>query len=69
MPSQRIDKFNLKYNKKETIKEENKVQEEQDIQIDLNVSSYIPDDFIQDSSQKIEIYQNIALCKTEKDIK
>ena len=44
------------------------IVEESDIQIDLNVSSYIPDEFIQDSSQKIEIYQNIALCKNEKDI-
>ena len=44
------------------------IEEVQDIQIDLNVSSYIPDEFINDSSQKIEIYQNIALCKNEKDI-
>ena len=44
------------------------VQEEKDIQIDLNISSYIPDNFIKDSSQKIEIYQNIALCRTEEDI-
>ena len=39
-----------------------------DIQIDLNVTSYIPDEYISDSSQKIEIYQNIALCKNEQDI-
>ena len=44
------------------------IVEESDIQIDLNISSYIPDEFIQESSQKIEIYQNIALCKTDKDI-
>lgn len=44
------------------------VQEEIDVQIDLNISSYIPDEFISDSSQKIEIYQDIALCKTEEDI-
>ncbi len=44
------------------------IVETTDIQIDLNVSSYIPDEFISDSSQKIEIYQNIALCKNEKDI-
>ena len=42
--------------------------EEIDVQIDLDVTSYIPDDFIQNSSQKIEIYQNIALCKSEDDI-
>ena len=44
------------------------VEEEIDIQIDINISSYIPDEFISDSSQKIEIYQDIALCKTEADI-
>ncbi len=44
------------------------VEEEQDIQIDLSVSSYIPDSFIENSSQKIEIYQNIALSRTEEDI-
>ena len=44
------------------------VEEELDVQIDINVSSYIPDEFIDNSSQKIEIYQNIALCKNEEDI-
>ncbi len=44
------------------------VQDEKDIQIDLNISSYIPEEFINNSSQKIEIYQNIALCRTEQDI-
>ncbi len=43
-------------------------EEEQDIQIDLSISSYIPDNFIENGSQKIEIYQNIALCRTEEDI-
>ena len=44
------------------------VKEEFDVQIDLNISSYIPDEYISDSSQKIEIYQDIALCRTEEDI-
>ena len=44
------------------------VQEEQDIQIDVNISSYIPDKYINNGSQKIEIYQNIALCRTEDDV-
>ena len=39
-----------------------------DIQIDLDVTSYIPDEYISDSSQKIEMYQDIALCKNEEDI-
>lgn len=46
----------------------NKVEPDLDIQIDLNVTSYIPDEYIPDSSQKIEIYQDIALCKNEEDI-
>lgn len=45
-----------------------KVEEEIDVQIDLKLSSYIPDEYIQSSSQKIEIYQDIALCRTEDDI-
>lgn len=44
------------------------VKEELDVQIDVNVSSYIPDEFLQSGSQKIEIYQDIALCRTEEDI-
>ncbi len=45
------------------------VQEEQDVQIDINISSYIPDSYIDSGSQKIEVYQNIALCRTEEDIR
>lgn len=45
-----------------------KVEPELELQIDLNVTSYIPDEYIQDANQKIEIYQNIALCKNEQDI-
>ena len=44
------------------------VKREIDVQIDLDVTSYIPDSYIQDSSQKIEVYQDIALCRTEEDI-
>ncbi|MBP3256261.1 MAG: transcription-repair coupling factor [Clostridia bacterium] len=44
------------------------VVEEKDIQIDLPVSSYIPENYIKNGSQKIEIYQDIALCRTEEDI-
>ena len=45
------------------------VAEEQEIQIDLPFfSSYIPEEYIENSAQKIEIYQDIALCKTEEDI-
>ncbi len=54
----------------EVVKEMQGIEIEPDIdlQIDLNVTSYIPDEYISDSSQKIEIYQNIALCKNEEDI-
>jgi len=45
------------------------IEEDIDITIDINVSSYIPDDYIENGSQKIEVYQNIALCRNEEDIK
>ena len=44
------------------------IKEEQDIQLDINISSYIPDSYIESGNQKIEVYQNIALCRTEEDI-
>ena len=44
------------------------VKPEIDVQIDLDATSYIPDEYISDSSQKIEMYQDIALCKNEEDI-
>ena len=43
-------------------------QEIKDVQIDLNVSSYIPDEYCSDSSQKIDIYQDIAICQNDEDI-
>ena len=46
-----------------------KIEKEQDIQIDMNISSYIPDEYIENSSQKIEVYQDIAVSKTEEDLK
>lgn len=45
------------------------VEKQQDIQIDINISSFIPDEYIENSSQKIEVYQDIALSKTEEDLK
>ncbi len=45
-----------------------KVTEEADVQVDLDVTCYIPDNYIEDSGQKIEVYQKIALCRTEEDI-
>lgn len=45
-----------------------KVEEEKDVQIDMNISSFIPDEYIENSSQKIEIYQDIALSKDEEDL-
>ncbi len=55
----------------EVLKEEQGLTVEEDIscQIDLNVTSFIPDSFISDQNQKIEIYQDIALCKNEEDIR
>ena len=42
--------------------------EEIDVQIDLDVTSYIPEEYISNSNSKIEIYQKIALCKNEDDL-
>ena len=55
----------------EVVKEEKgiEVKKEVDVQIDINVSAYIPDDYIENSSQKIEVYQDIANARTEEDIK
>lgn len=44
------------------------IEEDIDVQIELNVTSYIPETYISDPGQKIEIYQNIALCRNEEDI-
>ena len=44
------------------------VKEEADVQIDLKISSYIPENYIEDEKQKIEIYQDIALCRNDEDI-
>ena len=54
----------------EVVKEEKgeKVIEEIEVQIDIGISSFIPDNYIENSSQKIEIYQDIANCRTEADI-
>lgn len=45
------------------------IEEDIDITIDIDVSSYIPNNYIQDESQKIEVYRNIALCANADDIK
>ena len=44
------------------------IETEVELQIDLNVTSYIPDEYIENANQKIEIYQNIALCQNEENI-
>ena len=45
------------------------LEEEQEITIDVKMSSFIPDSYIKDQAQKIEIYQDIADCKTEEDVR
>ena len=54
----------------EVVREEQgiEVKPEFEVQIDVDVTSFIPETYIPDSNQKIEIYQDIALCKDEKDI-
>jgi len=43
-------------------------EEAQDIQLDIKISSYLPDTYIENSSQKIEVYQDIALCRSEEEL-
>ena len=45
-----------------------KVEEEEDITIDIKLSAYIPENYIEDESQKIEIYQDIANCEDNKAV-
>lgn len=53
----------------EVVREEKgeKIDKKEDIQIDLFMDSYIPDEFISDVSQKIEVYQTISAARTEKE--
>ena len=55
----------------EVVKEIKGIEEEEEIEItvDVNISCYIPDEYISNENQKIEVYRNIALCRTEEDIK
>ena len=46
-----------------------KEEEEIEITVDLNVSCYIPNEYIPNENQKIEVYRNIALCKTSEEAK
>ncbi len=41
---------------------------QEDIQIDLNISSYIPEEYIENNNIKLSIYQDIALCRNEKEL-
>ena len=41
---------------------------QEDVQIDLNISSYIPEEYIENNNIKLSIYQDIALCRNEKEL-
>ena len=45
------------------------VEEEKEVTIDINASSYISNEFIENENQKIEVYQKIALCRSEEELK
>ena len=55
----------------EVIKEQKgmEVEEEIDPIIDISISSFIPDSYIENQDQKMESYRNIALCRTDEDLK
>ena len=44
------------------------VVEEVDTQIDLKITAYIPNDYIENANQKIETYQDIANLEKEEQI-
>jgi len=44
------------------------VEEEPDTAINLNFEGYIPDTYIEDERQKIEVYKRIAACLSQKDV-
>ncbi|MFW6269659.1 MAG: transcription-repair coupling factor [Bacillota bacterium] len=46
-----------------------KKEEEKEIEIDLELDAYIPEDYISDSEQKIEIYKKIKNVKTEEQVR
>ena len=52
----------------EVVKEMQGEEVKPEIDVHIDATCYIPDEYISDSSQKIEIYQDIALCKNEEDI-
>ena len=54
----------------ETVKElqGEEVAPKLEIQIDIKVSAYIPDEYIENTSQKIEVYQDIANIENEEQI-
>ncbi|MBS3811716.1 MAG: transcription-repair coupling factor [Halanaerobiales bacterium] len=43
-------------------------EKEQDVSIDIDLDAYIPDNYISDSGQKIEMYKKLKQIKTEADI-
>jgi len=43
-------------------------EKEQDVSIDIDLDAYIPDNYISDSGQKIEMYKKLKQVKTEADI-
>ncbi|GAB6099769.1 transcription-repair coupling factor [Halanaerocella petrolearia] len=46
---------------------QNQVEEEQEVEIELKADAYLPDDYVIDSNQKIEIYKRIKSLQTEEE--
>ncbi|MDR2734120.1 MAG: transcription-repair coupling factor [Spirochaetota bacterium] len=44
------------------------IEEEPDTAINLNFEGYIPDDYIEDERQKIEVYKRIAACLSQAEV-
>ena len=50
-----------------TLKGEPLPEEDREVSIELNVSAYLPEDYIPDETQRIELYQKIASVRSEED--
>ena len=44
-----------------------RVEKQEEVEIKLNIDAYIPDDYISDSQQKIELYKKITKLKDKED--
>ncbi|WP_202081450.1 transcription-repair coupling factor [Caldalkalibacillus salinus] len=52
----------------EEMKGETKVEDKKELELDLHVDAYLPDSYIKDGKQKIEMYKKVHATRTQKDV-